>query len=479
MRSRTPHRAGLLAAALAATLLAAACGSPASDEAKAKAPARIRIAGTGGSALAGGAGPAASSEAADSKIAGGLVPGFGPIEYVVEGTLPALDGDAAAWHYPAANGVKADEVAKLAERLGLAGDVREVPAEEGGGWRVGSTDYTAPWLMVERTGMGTWYYDAAAYGRADVACAAATGEGSQPADPGAKPAETSTDTPTNTSSEPAVSTAPDGGAASSPASDCPAPTPPANVPSADEARAKALALADELGAVPDAADVRVEGDQWGRYVTWSFRLGGVVSPVSWSATYGGDGVLMSASGALATPEQAADYPRVGTAAALDLLRTGQAWGGPTPAVMPAVMPAVIDDTTGGGGSASSGAVATGSSGSGEASPGAPDVPIAAPSPPMTRGDDAEVTLPVAPVEPVTMTITGAEATLYLLYGVDGEVWLVPGYRFSGPTGDVAVVPAIDDSYVEQVAPADDTVVGQARAGVDAPPVATETAPAKP
>ncbi len=479
---RSPHRAGLVAAALAATLLVAACGSSAGTESSAKPPARIRITGVGSYGAGARATAAGAPEASDPKSAGGVMPsiGVGPTEFVVEGTLATLDGDAQAWHYAAVNGVKAADVAKLAKQLGVAGDVRDVPAEDGGGWRVGSTDFTAPWLSVERSGMGSWYYDAAAYSSIKVACAPVTnGEAEQAPVPASDPAK---DAASPTTAPPGATPPDGGGSGSSPAADCPAPTPPANVPSADEAKAKAMTLAKQLGVSPQDADVRVDGDEWGRYVTWSVRLGGVPSGATWSAAYGGEGVLLSASGALATPEQAATYPRIGTSAALELLRTGRAWGSP-----------VAMDTVGGG----SATVSGGASGSATASPGIPDAPVAAPSPAMTSGAEGRsgpdapacpdtgsatgaCTPPdFVPAQPVTVTISGVEATLYLLWGADGDVWLVPGYRFTGPTGEVAVVPAIDESYVEQVAPADGTAVAKGRGAVDVPPAATETAPAKP
>lgn len=463
MQTRTSRRRAALAAlAISATLLAA-CGS--SGGGAATTPVKIRITGAAGDTAA--ARTAEAAGGADAKMAAGAVPaiGFAPTEYVVAGTLPALDDDAAAWHLPAASGVGRDDVAKLAEQLGLEGDVREAPAEEGGGWRVGATDYTAPWLSVDRTGAGSWYYDAAAFASVQVACAPVTAEdgAAKPAPAEPAPADAATGT------EPAAR-----GAA--PAPDCPVPTPPAGVPSADQARTSAMALAKALGVVPDAADVRVEGDEWGRYVTWSLRLDGVPSPLVFSAVYGGQGKLTSASGYLARPERAADYPRVGTAAALDELRSGASfWGGPLP------MTGDVAVTNGGG--------EAGAAGAGAAS-GPPATMVEGAVAPSTPAcDPAADCVPgsTTPPEPVRVTITEVQPALTMLWGADGDVWLVPAYRFLSADGEVATVPAIDPSYVEQVAPATDTAaaadIGATRGGAPAPapaPVgAAEPAATKP
>lgn len=449
MQTRTSRRRAALAAlAISATLLAA-CGST-SDTGSTATPAKIRVTGAAGgagtrtaaAATAGGADEKMAADAAMPAIA------MAPVEYVVEGTLPALDGEAAAWHLPAESGVTTKDVAALAKQLGVEGDVREVPADEGGGWRVGSTDYTGPWVMVDPTGAATWFYDSAAYASVKVACAPVA----RP-EPAAAPDGSATTDPSS----------PDA-ATSAPAEECPAPTPPADVPSNDEARAKAMALAKALGVEPRAEDVRVDGDEWGRYVTWSLRLGDIASPLQFSATYGGEGKLTSASGYLGTPQRAAEYPLVGSAAALEQLKTGAGsfWG-----AGPAVMTGDVAIATEGGSAASSGA----------------GVAVGEPAPGGTTCDPATCT--TAPAEaptPITVTVSSVESALVMLWGADGDVWLVPGYRFSGPDGEVATIPAIDSSYIEQVQPAADsvdTIGGAARSGAAVAPAATPDAAVKP
>ena len=56
-------------------------------------------------------------------------------------------------------------------------------------------------------------------------------------------------------------------------------------------------------------------------------------------------------------------------------------------------------------------------------------------------------------EPVTITITGVHETLLSLMGADGSMWLVPGYEFTSTDGGTWPVLAIDQSFVDQVAPA--------------------------
>jgi hypothetical protein len=60
--------------------------------------------------------------------------------------------------------------------------------------------------------------------------------------------------------------------------------------------------------------------------------------------------------------------------------------------------------------------------------------------------------PTTPPEPVTITITGVHETLVPLMGADGSMWFMPGYEFTAADGGTWPVLAIDESYVQQVAP---------------------------
>ena len=54
-----------------------------------------------------------------------------------------------------------DRIAKLAASLGVQGDVRTLPQDQGGGWAVGPEDYSGPVLTVGADGMLSWWLSSA------------------------------------------------------------------------------------------------------------------------------------------------------------------------------------------------------------------------------------------------------------------------------------------------------------------------------
>lgn len=173
-----------------------------------------------------------------------------------------------------------------------------------------------------------------------------------------------------------------------------APTgPPENVPSQDEARQMFDALMDELGVDPNELVVEIVGDEWGVTVTGYRKVAGVRSPFAWSATYGENGSVASAFGVLNVSVTAlGDYPRLTTEEALERLRAEQ---------LAIAADAGLDPDSG-----------------------------------------------------LATTLESVEEELYILYGADGEVYLVPGYTFVGrPEGGYTprfIVSALPDDFVETV-----------------------------
>ena len=458
MTKRTqPFRRTLSKAVLVAVaaLALGACGSSTGSSAPKGEPARIRVANGAGASttLAGGrAAPEASTKiAAGAAGADMAMLPFQRTEYVVSGELPTLDGEAPAWHYPAKPAITKAAVASLARSLGLTGDVEEVPADQGGGFRVGAADFSGPVLTVSGDAAGSWFYSGGVDDSVRTTCAGiAKGE---PAPD--QPVSSDGSTGAATGAEPAVTTIPDPNCVQEL---------PKNVPSDEAARGKAADLAKKLGSSP-FGDIQVTGDDYGRYATWTTKLSGdLANPMGWSAAYGAEGRLVSASGYLVDPQPAAPYPRIGTAAAVKLLQDGTAlFGGGVVAME--------------GGAASSGAADAGVAGETPPASGtatvAPDTAVAPPQPvdtPTTVADPNTTmvveTVPDTTLPPRQVSITGAKAGLYTLYGVDGDLWLVPAYVFATTDGDITV-PAIDQSYVEAVNPpvaADDTVGGDASGG---------------
>ncbi|MCW8382350.1 PT domain-containing protein [Streptomyces justiciae] len=113
---------------------------------------------------------------------GGIAPGepnpYG-VTYQADGTLP--DGPDSAPVYRATGEVTKDEVARLAEALGVAG----TPVLEGKAWKVGGQDAAGPSLQVNQLAPGTWTFHRYAPGTDD--CKSETVCASDPAAPAGDP----------------------------------------------------------------------------------------------------------------------------------------------------------------------------------------------------------------------------------------------------------------------------------------------------
>ncbi|MTA12857.1 MAG: hypothetical protein F2534_09680, partial [Actinobacteria bacterium] len=268
-----------------------ASGSPASSL---PAPAVIEIAGAGGS---GGnrAGAPASMDAAmeSSKIMPAL------LTYEWAGGSIDLTGPAASWFFAPGTEPTVEQVQALAAALGVTGEVTELAADMGGGWTVGPTDGSAPSVTVGTDAMQSWWYSPA-WNTAPVAVecvepiadASAGGDASGAAEATTLPA---------------------------PAVDPCVPQPPANVPSADEARALATELFESLGIDVSQYELDVYADEWGANVSGSLVLDGVRTNLTVNVGFGENGAVTWAGGFLATPQRGADYPRIGVEAAVQRL----------------------------------------------------------------------------------------------------------------------------------------------------------------
>jgi hypothetical protein len=126
----------------------------------------IRI-GAGGSADTMSARPESSST--DKMMA---MP-YQVFNFVFDGELPALGGTATAWQLPVGGELDTARVARMAQVLGVEGEVREVPAEQGGGWMVGAADYSTANLNVSKDGLLSWWFnpDPSVWGSGTVTCA--------------------------------------------------------------------------------------------------------------------------------------------------------------------------------------------------------------------------------------------------------------------------------------------------------------------
>jgi hypothetical protein len=236
------------------------------------------------------------------------------------------------------------------------------------------------------------------------------------------------------------------------------------VPTADEAKAKAIALFESIGIAVDSYDFETYADEWGANVTGYLSIEGVRTSATISAGFGAEGAVTWASGFLATPQRGADYPRVGIDAAVARLNDQQFMMYPMTRGTNAV--GYADDTSTGSGVApgvASGAV-TDVAPVAVAPPDAPvDTMLAGTMPvmPLDAPIDAPIdTMPVEtmpvdtmPVEPVTIMLTNARASLEQVWAADGTVWMLPGYAFDAADQGMYSVIAVDDQYLAFVDPA--------------------------
>ena len=212
----------------------------------------------------------------------------------------------------------------LPQRSASQGDVRTLPAEQGGGWAVGPEDYSAAVLTVGSDGMLSWYLSPGQPTVTSVGCAVASGSATEPAlgAPGVRDAVPPAETVPAEAVPGDTAPATDGVAPDVVAPDCPVPNPPVGVPTKDEALAKAKQLFADWGY--DVSSFQFDdayADEWGASVNASLVLDGLKAPVMLSVGFGENGTVTYASGYLATPARGADYPTIGAAAGLERLKT--------------------------------------------------------------------------------------------------------------------------------------------------------------
>lgn len=391
-------------------------------------------------------GAGAASTAGDAEVASGrMMMPMQEITFVYQGDAPDLGAEGGAWTLPAGAQIDVERVARIAALLGVEGDVREVPADQGGGWMVGAADYSTASLTVSSDGMLSWWYNPAPMPSVDVSCVL-------PVDEVTVAANTAT-TEVAVSGEMVPS--------------CAAPEPPANVPDDAAAQADAESLFAGMGYDTDALEYDVYADEWGASVTGWLLLDGARSPIAVSVGFGADGVVTWASGALAEPQRASDYPLVGVEAAVARLNdeSGQ-W------MQYGVSPMVAARMEVSGGTGVAAATVVGGSDDTQSEPGeAGSVTATGEATPVTDVGGAPASLPDQIGEPVQIVPTGCDASapcesyvpeapeaitvtltdvhlgLSMVWAQDGTVWLLPAYTFTAADDGQYSVIAVDDSFI--------------------------------
>lgn len=366
------------------------------------------------SGAAGPNGTAEMSTASDSRMATDMM--IAPTyvaEFVVSPDLPALPTADTGYVYDGSTPTTAEQAVELAALFGVSGQPVRVDDWEPGGWQVGPTDGSAPSLFLSDDAQHSWSYSPAYDGggvSGSVGCEVVV------------------------TSDPATSFVDD---CVAPATTAPAP--PAGVPTADEAVARATELLGQLGVDPAGLTVEPYADEWSASVSVSDPVLGRY----WGFGFGAEGALQWANGTLATPEPVGPYPLIDLDTALARLDEQTGMFLPVDVLARDAADAATSDMVG----------------------------TIEPDP----ASSVAVTLPEP--EPVTVTLVGVQPDFWWAWDADNNVWLVPAYRFIGDDGAWYTVPAVADEYLVQVDPP--AVEQPTEPPVTSEPIATEPATTEP
>lgn len=292
------------------------------------------------------------------------------------------------------------DVEKLAKAFGVAGAVRD----EGEGWSVGggkedgvrSSDEGA-YLYVSKNG-GVFSVSLQNYAVGSSGCAVA------PAAP---------DAPVSDADVPECTPTPT--------------TIPANAPTAASAEKKAVDTMNAAGVDLGDAKVTVESfDNVTQNVRFQHSVDGkTVDGFESYVAVGPGNEVLSASGYLAEPSSVGSYELASLARAVE--RLNESFSGNVRTLEARDM-TVQDDAA------------------------APGVAVGEPTPsdaPATSSEPMPADEPMPPAEPTVVTLTQVNVGLMLQSDFDGDLWLVPAYRFSSDDGNPVTAPAADDKYIEQ------------------------------
>jgi hypothetical protein len=364
---------------------------------------------------------------ADIDRSTGLMPAFAGYVFEIGDGLPALPTNSTGYHYAGGVGVDAAEVGRIADALGVAGVPEAAAPDSGNQWRVGPEDGSAPALFVASDGQVSWYYSNA-WATAEVAGCGVSGS-------------TGATTEVDASGEATVDVDVDARVPRTdvpnedqpiPIEECPTPEPPAGVPTAEEAVAKANELLTALGEDPAMFEFETYADEWSASVMALTTVDGVRSPIGFGFGFGAEGSLQWANGTLAEPVATGPYPLIDLDTAIARLEDQNGmWGYGGVDVLAVDARETVD--------------------AGETGAAAPDEVA------RDRTADDEQTMPIdgsipPTPEPVVATLVDVEADLWWVWDTDNTVWLLPAYKFTDTEGNEFTVPAVTDEYMIVVEP---------------------------
>jgi len=449
-----PLRATAVVAALSLGLMA--CGN--SDDvgdADADALAPPEVVRLGSSAMpASGADLAATSEmsaeerAEESAVDGGamsvddMASSYMPMwtvitDIVVSDSLPALPIDAVGYVHRAGSTVTEATAVALAEAFGVDPTPVERPQEYMVEWAFGPEDGSAPSLTIDAYAQHYWWYSSGWSDRVEYA--------------ESEPACTETIT---ADGEVTV--------------DCPEwdPEPPVGVPTAADSEERAREIIRAAGFDDSVLTFEVSADEWYASVYASEPLiAGLdgVTATNWSFGFGAEGRLEYAGGVLSGPDAVGPYPLVDVATAVQRLRqmyVSSGWYGEDDVAID------LPEEAGAGSDTAVSVIAEEEVVMVEPSP--EPLPAPAPEPDMPAPDMIEDEQWVEPTEPteITLTLVDVVADLWWTEDVDGNVWLLPAYRFIGDDDGWYTVPAVTDEFMVEIPTYDKTVPAPAPPAVE-------------
>ncbi len=223
--------------------------------------------------------------------------------------------------------------------------------------------------------------------------------------------------------------------------------PPANVPTAEHAAAKATELLVALGLQPGDFEFETYADE---SECQRHGLPGARRrphpPMSVNVGYGADG-------AVTWPADFSAYRSVG--ATIRASRGGRS--------------SRLNDQQAGWSMYGSGVLRT------EAGAATVDAPL--PAPDTARATYVGVSEPSVPpsIEPITVTLTNPRPTLEQLWATDGTIWLLPGYGFDSTDGGRYTVMAVEDKYIA----VDETSVPTPEPQIPEPQIPEQSVPNQP
>jgi hypothetical protein len=347
-------------------------------------------------------------------------------EFVVGEGLSGLPGNTTGYVYDGATPVTAEQAAEIAAHFGVAGEPARVDDWEPGGWQIGPTDGTGPSVFVSDDAQQMWSYSPA------------------------------------WQDQPAMEPCGEAGAPEG-SPECPVPEPPAGVPTAEEAEARARELLAVLGVDSSAMKFDTYADEWMASVNVTEVVAadaegatdGVPTGRYWGFNFAGEGAIQWANGSLAVPQPVGPYTLVDLDTAIARLReqyTGNGMPMPVDLGVPVTSypdtSVMVDPATT--------SVLEPASGVGDVEV-VPNTGVA--TPPSTYAMGVEPPFETYPApEPVTVTLVDVQADLWWAWAADGSVWMVPAYRFIGDDGGWYTVPAITDDFLVEIAPPATTAV---------------------